>query len=359
MNKSLDNTTIAVPSINTYVPNSTLPILIVICGATATGKSGLAIHLAQKLNSIILSADSRQVYRDFNIGTAKPTWIDQQQVPHYLIDICDPTQTLTLADYQAQAQGLIGEVGRREWGGGGRKAEGGRREAEGGRREAEGGRREVGVLLLVGGTGLYIKSIVRGLLIPRVAPQPELRSQLQCLGQPYCYQVLQQVDPIAAAKIHPNDQVRTLRALEVFYVTGRPISQQQGERPPQYPILQIGLDCEPEALARRIEQRTAQMIADGLVEEVEQLEQKYGADLPLLKTLGYQEIQQYLSGQCSLQEAEAAIVLHTRQFAKQQRTWFRADPTIEWFDAMAPDLVEQVWKQVQAWINRYTQNNPA
>jgi tRNA dimethylallyltransferase len=317
----------AVNQINTFVPYSTVPILIVICGATATGKSGLAIALAQRFGSVILSADSRQVYREFNIGTAKPTWNDRQQIPHYLIDICEPTETLTLADYQQQAQSLIQQIG------------------------VALPTSQPLIPLLVGGTGLYIKSIVRGLLIPRVAPQPVLRSQLQAMGQPFCYAMLQQVDPFAAEKIHPNDQVRTLRALEVFYVTGKPISQQQGEKPPNYPILQIGLDCEPNALAQRIEKRTRQMIADGFVEEVEQLCQKYGA-LPLLNTLGYQEIKAFLAGQVSLSEATAAIVLHTRQFAKQQRTWFRADPTIEWFDANAPDLVDQVWSRIHQEISR-------
>lgn len=309
---------------NTFVPNSPLPILLVICGATATGKSGLALALAQRLSSVILSADSRQVYREFDIGTAKPTRQEQQQVPHYLIDICDPTETLTLADYQAEAQRLIALV--------------------------QGVSPSPSIPFLVGGTGLYIKSIVRGLLIPRVAPQPGLRSQLSELGQPFCYELLQQVDPMAASKIHPNDQVRTLRALEVFYVSGKPISQQQGERPPAYAILQIGLDAEMDALERRIARRTAQMIEAGFVAEVERLCQKYGPALPLLNTLGYQEMKQYLAGDLSLRAAEAQIVLHTRQFAKQQRTWFRADSTIEWFDADAPDLTDRVWAHIQEFL---------
>lgn len=206
--------------------------------------------------------------------------------------------------------------------------------------------------LLVGGTGLYIKSIVRGLKIPRVGPQSVLRDQLAALGQAFCYQVLQQVDAVAAEKIHPNDQVRTLRALEVFYVTGKPISQQQGEQPPNYPILQIGLDADWDQLTRRIEQRTHQMVNLGFAAEVEALCQKYGADLPLLNTLGYQEMKQHLSGNLSLQDTIAEIVLHTRQFAKQQRTWFRADPTIEWFDADAPDLFEQVWQRIEQFLAR-------
>lgn len=295
--------------------------LIVICGATATGKSGLALDIAQRLNSVIVSADSRQVYREFDIGTAKPTPAEQERVSHYLIDICNPTETLTVADYQEQAQKLIAQFHERGC-----------------------------IPLLVGGTGLYIKSIVRGMKIPRVAPQKELRSQLESLGQTQVYAFLQQVDPAAAQKIHPNDPVRTLRALEVYYVTGIPISQQQGETPPTYPILQLGLDCDPSHLLKRIEQRTEKMLKYGLVAEVEFLCQKYGLDLPLLDTLGYGEIKQYLAGEVSLAEAKDLTVLHTRQFAKRQRTWFKAYPEIEWFDADQSDLLERVWNRIQEFI---------
>ena len=300
-----------------------MPRLITICGATATGKSGVALALAGRLQSSILSADSRQVYREFDIGTAKPTALDRTCVPHHLIDICDPTETMTLADYQQQAQNLIAAV-------------------------------DFPVsppLLLVGGTGLYIKSVVRGLKIPRVAPMPELRSQLASLGQSQCYAMLQQVDRSAAEKIHLNDPVRTLRALEVFYATGRPISELQGENPPNYPILQIGLDCEIDVLVDRIKQRTEQMLESGWIAEVEYLCKKYGCDLPLLNTLGYQEMKQYLAGDIKLEEAKELTILHTRQFAKRQRTWFRAYPEIEWFDVSTPDLLERVWQRVQEFIN--------
>ncbi|NJR65570.1 MAG: tRNA (adenosine(37)-N6)-dimethylallyltransferase MiaA [Leptolyngbyaceae cyanobacterium CRU_2_3] len=297
--------------------------LIVICGATATGKSGLALALAERLNGVILSADSRQVYRQFSIGTAKPSIAEQQRLPHYLIDICDPIETLTLADYQQQAQALIQQL-----------------------HQGSGP-----VPFLVGGTGLYIRSVVRGLRIPRVAPQLQLRSQLQSLGQPQCYAFLQQVDAASAEKIHANDQVRTLRALEVFYATGQPISVQQGEVPPDYPILQIGLDCiDMGILTRRIQKRTEQMVAHGFVEEVDALCQQYGTELPLLNTLGYQEIKQYLAGEISLAEAKTLIVLHTRQFAKRQRTWFKSDRSIIWFDADRPDLLSQVWETIQAFL---------
>ncbi len=291
--------------------------IIVICGATATGKSGLALALAERLKMVILSADSRQIYREFDIGTAKPSLAERKLVPHYLIDICDPRETLTLAQYQEAVNQIIFASDIPD-----------------------------GIPFLVGGTGLYIKSIVRGLTIPRVSPQPKLRSQLQALGQKYCYQLLSQVDAIAAQKIHANDEKRTLRALEVFYVTGRPISVQQGENPPDYPILQIGLDCDSEALQRRIELRTEKMIEMGLVAEVESLRQKYGWDLPLLNTLGYAEIKQYLAGDISLAKAKDLTVLHTRQFAKRQRTWFRPFSEIEWFNADAPDLCDRIWQRI-------------
>lgn len=299
-------------------------MLIVICGATATGKSGLALELAQRLDTVIISADSRQVYREFDIGTAKPAVEEQKSIPHYLIDICNPTDTLTLAEYQEQAQALI--VKNLEL-------------------------NNSSPPLLVGGTGLYLKSITKGLKIPRVSPQPELRSQLESFEQTQLYAWLSQVDRAAATKIHGNDRVRTIRALEVFYVTGIPISAQQGENPPHYPILQIGLDCDRDLLEQRITLRTHKMIELGLVAEVESLCQKYGQDLPLLNTLGYAEIKQYLHGNISLDQAIELTVIHTRQFAKRQRTWFQSYPEIEWFDANNPDLLNIVWQRVQDFIS--------
>ncbi|BAZ45427.1 tRNA delta(2)-isopentenylpyrophosphate transferase [Chondrocystis sp. NIES-4102] len=295
-------------------------MLIVICGATASGKSGLALEIAQRLNSVIISADSRQIYREFDIGTAKPSLLEQKLVPHYQIDICQPTETLTLGQYQQQTQAIITD------------------------------HLQINNYypLLVGGTGLYLDSITKGLKIPRVSPHPELRSQLSALGQTQLYAWLSQVDPTAATKIHSNDQFRTLRALEVFYVTGKPISEQQGENPPNYPILQIGLDCEVAVLDARIATRTQKMLEQGLVAEVDSLCKKYGADLPLLNTLGYAEIKQYLLGDLSLEQAIALTITHTRQFAKRQRTWFRKNKQIHWFDNTSPNLLEQVWQTIEA-----------
>jgi tRNA dimethylallyltransferase len=291
--------------------------LIVICGATATGKSRLAMFLAEKLQTVILSADSRQVYREFDLGTAKPSQIDRTQIPHYLIDICDPRETLTMADYQDRAQELINR------------------------------HHQQGLIpLLVGGTGLYIKAITQGMKIPRVAPQPELRSQLSTIPQTQLYQMLTQVDPVATQKIHPNDAVRTLRSLEVFYVTGIPISAQQGENPPSYGILTIGLDSSWQVLEARIQQRTQQMLEMGWLAEVEYLTKKYGADLSLLNTLGYQELGQYLRGEVGKEEAIEQVILHTRQFAKRQKTWFHSRPEINWFAPEDQELFPKVWQLV-------------
>lgn len=291
-----------------------VPPLIVICGTTASGKSQLALALAQRLNGVILGADSRQIYRELDIGTAKPSLGDRQKVPHYLIDIWEPTASLTLAEYQSQAQQLIATLQQ--------------------------------PILLVGGTGLYIQAIVQGLKIPAVPPQPQLRQQLAALGQGFCYQLLQQVDPGAQAKIEPADQCRTLRALEVFYATGQPISSLRGQNPPPYPIVQIGLAMPAEQLQRRIEHRTQAMVELGLVGEVAGLMAKYGPDLPLLSTLGYGEIKLHLQGQISLGEATQRIIVHTRQFAKRQRTWFRKDRSIHWLNGEQNDLLQSAWALV-------------
>jgi tRNA dimethylallyltransferase len=263
------------------------------------------------------------VYEAFDIGTAKPSKADQARVPHYLIDLSPPTTPLSVAAYQSLAQSLIADF------------------------------QQQGIVpILVGGTGLYIQSIVQGLKIPRVPPQPQLRSQLEAFPQSERHHWLQQVDPQAAAKIHPHDQVRTLRALEVYYTTGTPLSAQQGTIPPSYPILTLGLELRDAAhQTQHIRHRTHRMLAQGWVEEVTHLMQTYGPTLPLLQTLGYAELQQYLLGSISLAEATAQIILHTRQFAKRQRTWFRSDPTVRWFDADSPHLSQDVWALIEAFFH--------
>jgi tRNA dimethylallyltransferase len=289
------------------------PALITICGPTATGKTGLAIELARRLGSIVIGADSRQIYRELNIATATPSAVELNSAPHYLINTCEPSTVLTVADYQIFANNLISSSHQREK-----------------------------IPLLVGGTGLYIKSIVQGLQIPRVAPQADLRQQLESFDSVFLYQLLQQVEP--QTKLHPHDRQRVLRALEVYYVTGRTISSQQGSRPPSYPIVQIGLDCVD--LEWRIRQRTEQMVVMGWEEETRQLIAKYGWDFPHLKTLGYAEMSRHLQGETSLTQAIEDTILHTKQLVKRQRTWFRGMAEIHWFDSTDPQLLDRVWELV-------------
>ena len=311
---------------------SLVPSLIVICGATATGKSGLGIAIAQRLEALdrspyIISADSRQVYREFDIGTAKVSEQERSAVRHYMVDVCDPTETLSVAMFQDRVNEIL-------------------RQPSG--HERSGNKPPIAHPILVGGTGMYIRSITHGMRIPRVAQNRELRDQIESLGQPICHQILQQVDPAAALKIHANDRLRTVRALEVFYVTGIAMSAQQGEVPPPYPVLHVGLQSE--RLTDRIRQRTHQMFDRGFVDEVKTIVAKYGDKLSLLNTLGYQEVCQFLRDEITLDEAQELTVLHTKQFAKRQRTWFNGIAEIEWFDADADDLVDRVWQRVLTFI---------
>lgn len=237
-------------------------------------------------------------------------------MPHYLIDCWDPRQASTVGDYQDLAQPLIAQL-----------------------------HQQGQVPLLVGGTGLYIKAIAEGLRLPRIPPQPGLRQQLAHLGQSLCHQLLQQVDPPAARRIHANDAVRTVRALEVFYATGQGISALQTATPPTYPVLYFGLDSAQ--LRERIAVRTRQMLRGGFIEEVEFLCQQYGPGLPLLETLGYREVCRYLAGQWSLEQALEQMILCTRQFAKRQRTWFRAMPQVRWFESDTPGVAQQILSCIQ------------
>jgi tRNA dimethylallyltransferase len=249
------------------------PGLIVIAGPTATGKSRQALLLARRLGSPLLNADSRQVYREFDIGTAKPTPAERALWPHELMDFVDPRHTYTVAEFQQAAQSRIAEA-----------------------------HRQGQTPILVGGTGLYIQSITAGLGIPAVPPQPELRAQLETWPPEIRYAWLQQLDPVAAEHIHPHDTVRTLRALEIIYTTGKPASRLRQAHPPSYPILILGLRCPMPRLEQRIARRTAEMLAAGWIEEVKTLRERYGPDLPLLQTLGYAEIGAYLEGR--IPEAE-------------------------------------------------------
>jgi tRNA dimethylallyltransferase len=287
--------------------------LVAMVGPTAVGKTAMALRLADELPVEVVSADSRQVYRYMDIGTAKPRPEQRQRVKHHLLDIVDPDESFTLAQYQQLAYAAIDDVHRRG-----------------------------SIPLLVGGTGLYVKAVLEGLNIPQVEPDPHLREQLYAEADAEGYKTLHRrlhgLDPAAAERIDPRNVRRVVRALEVFYRIGKPISALQSASPPPYRILRIGLARPRQELYRRIDERLECMLAAGLVQEVRSLvERGYGYDLPAMSGLGYRQIGMYLRGEVSLQEAVALIKRHTRRFVRQQASWFRADdPEIIWYDTSEP-----------------------
>jgi tRNA dimethylallyltransferase len=294
------------------------PLVIVLLGPTASGKTQLAIALAQALELAVLNVDSRQLYRGMDVGTAKPTPQQRAAARHELLDLRDPDQPLNLQEFRQIAEPLIAaELGRPRQG--------------------------PGLALLAGGSGLYLQAICRGLRPPAVAPQPQLRQQLTALGQPVCHRMLQLADPAAARRIAATDPVRTQRALEVLYATGRPCSSQQSSVPPPWRVVELGLD--PVNLEQRIARRTEQLYADGLVAETQGLVERYGADLPLLQTIGYGEALRLLAGDLSEPAAIRLTGQRTRQFAKRQRTWFRRQHQPHWLTGQGID--EQLQQALQ------------
>lgn len=313
--------------------------LLVIVGATAVGKTALSLKLAQLFQGEIVSADSRLFYRGMDIGTAKPTPAEQALVPHHLIDICDPAETLTLAEYQRLAYTVIDRIQ-----GNGR------------------------LPILVGGTGQYVRAVVEGWGIPEAAPQPALREALAALGGPELARWLGHLDPAAAEKLDPRNVRRVIRALEVTLLKGRPISELQRKCPPPYTIAQIGLQRDRESLYQRIDARVDGMMAEGLLAELAGLRDGgYGRTLPSMSGLGYRQLWAYLAGEMSLEEAVERIKFETHRFARQQATWFRLDdPAINWFvvgegeggtvrpesvEEACPELVEEaVSAFVRQWL---------
>ncbi len=279
--------------------------LIAILGPTAVGKSSLAIKLAQEFRGEIVSADSRQVYRGMDIGTAKPTRQDQALVPHHLIDLVSTHENFTLAQYQHLAYQTIAAI------------------------HARGN-----VPFLVGGSGLYVRAVLEGLTIPRIAPNPARRRELEQQSPERLYARLQKLDPIAASKIDPRNARRVIRALEVCEVTRGPFSALQTRDAPSYRVLRIGLTMPREQLYERINARVDEMIACGLVDEVRGLIERGNAlDLPSMSGLGYRQIAMYVKGEIDLEEAVRLLKRDTRRFVHHQYSWFRLeDSRIKWFD---------------------------
>jgi tRNA dimethylallyltransferase len=285
-----------------------LPPLVVLVGPTAVGKTELSLHLCEQAGGEVVSADSRQIYRGMDIGTAKVTPAEQARVRHHLLDLRRPDQVLTVAEYQQLAYATIDAIHSR-------------------------GR----VPFLVGGSALYVRAVTAGLRIPQVPPDPELRSRLEEElardGLAPLAAHLQQIDPATAGKIDLRNPRRVLRALEIVLITGQSKVALEGTEPPPYRMLQIGLTRERGALHRRIDARVEQMVAGGLIEETKQLlAAGYAPDLPAMTSLGYREIIAYLEERITLAQAVQRIQIETHRFVRHQMTWFRKLPGLHWFD---------------------------
>ena len=310
---------------------STQKPVVAIVGPTAIGKSRIGIEIAKVLHTEILTADSCQVYRGMDIGTDKPTLPERQGVPHRLIDLVAPDELFNVGDFRRHA---LEEISRLH---------------------------SQGLLpLIVGGTGLYIRGLLRGL-----CPGPPANWSLRVAltqeaterGWPFLHEKLQQVDPDLAQRLHPNDQPKVLRALEVYQTLGIPFSKVQQQHQFQetpYPFLLIGLTMERQTLYRRIETRVEWEIEKGLVQETQQLmQQGYSRNLGSMKGLGYRQFSGYLAGEYSYEEAVRMLKRDTRHFAKRQMTWFRKEPAIQWITLEESDIPAQAAQQILKTIDDF------
>ena len=290
------------------------PPLVVIFGPTASGKTSLSLALAQRLNGEILNCDSVALYREFNLGTAKPTLEERFQVPHHLIDVAEPTQSVTAGEYARQARQVLEEIPSRHK-----------------------------LPIVVGGTGLYLRALLNGLF---VGPQrsEELRDRLReratAQGSKHLHQILLHLDHAAATRIHANDTPKLIRAIEVCLTAKTPMTAllEQGTKPlTGFRILRLGLNPDRQALYQRINQRCLEMFESGLVEETAALLKQYGDAAIPLAALGYKQSMQVLRGELTRQQAVEAAQQAHRNYAKRQMTWFRREPNVHWFTGFGND----------------------
>jgi tRNA dimethylallyltransferase len=287
-----------------------LPPLIVLVGPTAVGKTLKAIQLAEMLNGEIVSADSRLFYRGMDIGTAKPSPAEQARIPHHLIDVAEPDQVWSITVFQQAAKDAISQIHSR------------------------------GKLpFLVGGSGQYVHAVTKGWTPPRIKPNPELRKELEKLaevnGHVWLHDRLVALDPSAAEKIDPRNVRRTIRALEVILTSGHLFSEQKGQLPSPYSLVEVGLSMPRVELYQRIDARIEAMFEQGLIGEVERLLKKgFSPDLPTMSAIGYRECAKVIEGTLTVEDAKVQMRKATRIFVRRQSNWFKEnDPGISWFDS--------------------------
>lgn len=285
--------------------------VIAIVGPTASGKSALAVEVAKYLESEIISADSRQIFKEFNIATAKPSIEEMQGIKHYLIDEIEPVEEFTVADFADRASKIMNNLFEQDK-----------------------------IPVVVGGTGLYFRILLENYDMPRVAPNKELREELHKVekeqGVDVLYKMLQDLDPVLAEKMHPNNTVKIIRALEVCKTLNMPMSQAQKKKDPLYDVKWFGLGHmngeDRQYLYDRTDKRVDIMLEQGLEKEAKTLFEKYGKISSLMNTIGYQEFIEYFEGSLSYDEAVEKIKQNTRRYAKRQLTWFRKNSDIEWLE---------------------------
>lgn len=297
--------------------------IVILCGPTAVGKSKIGLELADKLNAEIVSADSQQVWRELDIGTAKPSPADRAKVAHHLIDVANPDEHFDVARYT----GLAGQAIEDIWNRG-------------------------KLVLVVGGAGMYIQTLLYGLC--EAPPQDKmvrkkLSEEMEENGLHPLYERLQKIDPGVESRIHPNDKTRILRSLEVYALTGHPLSHfhsQHQKQEPRYEALQLGLNCDRTLLHEKINKRVDWMMANGWVEEVRELLKFYSGESQALQSIGYQQIVEYLRGEKNLKETTEEIKQATRALARRQMTWLRAQEGLLWYE---PGSYQKILEKVTTW----------
>ena len=311
------------------MPGETKQKIIVVLGPTASGKSSLGIHLAQEFQGEIVSADSRQVYRGLDIGTAKVTPEERMLVPHHLLDVVEPNETYTVAQFQEQANQALQEIDQR-----GKQA------------------------FLVGGSPHYIQVVVDNLVMPRIPPQPELRAELESQSLSTLITQLEEMDPEGAAKIDRNNPRRVIRALEVCLISGKPFSQQRGSAEPLYESLMLGINWPRPVLYRRIDQRVDERIELGMIQEVRDL-LAHGVSKERLEDLGleYRFISQYLRG---VYKSEAEMIERLKfaihDFTRRQLTWFRKETRIHWLEGEGGNYNAEARQEVECFLQKKKSN---